>query len=66
MSFKTEVLVDGKWGANAVRFATENEAIEYGRELLSRWLVPTDSRPAPSDDPVNYKFDVKSYSAVRL
>jgi hypothetical protein len=25
-------------------------------ELLSRWFVPTDSRAAESDDPVNYQF----------
>jgi murein tripeptide amidase MpaA len=56
MSWAPEVKVDGKWAGNAVRFATKEEAEESGRELLSRWWVPTDSRAVPSDDPVNYRW----------
>jgi hypothetical protein len=66
MSFKTEVCVDGKWASNALRFATEREAQLYGTELLSRWFVPTDARPAESPDPVNYKFDEQQFFAVAL
>jgi hypothetical protein len=54
MSFKYEVEVDGKFSGNAVRFATKEEADFGGRELLSRWFVPTDYRVVESDDEVNY------------
>ena len=57
MSWKAEVKADGKWSSNSLRFATKEEAEASGRELLSRWFVPTDSRAAESDDPVNYKFE---------
>jgi len=56
-SWKPEVLVDGQWSGNALRFATKEEAEASGRELLSRWFVPSDSRAAESSDPVNYKFE---------
>jgi len=52
-SFKTEVCCSGSWSANALRYATAAEAEAAGRELLSRWYVPTDSRAVPSADPVN-------------
>jgi len=66
MSYKTEVLVGGKWSTNAVRFATRKEAQAAGRELLCRWFVPTDSRAAKSTDPVNYKFDFQANKAVNI
>ena len=66
MSYKVEVLVDGSWSTNGVRFATEAEAVEAGQELLSRWFVPIDSRAAVSEDPVNYKFDFEAWRPVRL
>jgi hypothetical protein len=56
-SFKCEVLAQGSWSSNGQRFATAEEAEAAGKELLSRWFVPTDSRSAPSEDPVNYKFE---------
>lgn len=55
-SWKPEVLVDGKWATNALRFATAAEAEGSVRELMSRWWVPTDGRAAESEDPVNYRF----------
>ena len=57
MSWKAEVFVDGTWSSNALRFATKEEAEKSGRELLSRWFVPTDSTASVSNDPVNYKFE---------
>ena len=66
MSWKAEVLVDGEWATNAVRFATEKEAEEAGKELLSRWFVPVDSRAAESEDPVNYRFDFDAYTSIPL
>ena len=66
MSYKTEVKVGGSWSSNLVRFATEAEAVEAGKELLSRWFAPSDSRAAVSEDPVNYKFDFQAWRPVRL
>jgi hypothetical protein len=63
MSYKTEVYADNSWSTNNLRFATEQEAVEYGKELLSRWYVPTDSRATPCDDPVNYRFNMDTYKA---
>ena len=60
-SWKTEVCTmyqgEKSWASNALRFATKIEAEKAGRELLSRWYVPIDSRAAESNDPVNYVFD---------
>jgi hypothetical protein len=53
-SWAPEVLVDGKWSGNAMRFATQVEADKWGQDLLMRWFVPTDNRSVESDDPVNY------------
>lgn len=54
-SWAPEVLVEGKWSGNAIRFATKEEAELYGLDLLGRWFVPTDSRAVGSTDPVNYR-----------
>jgi len=54
MSWAPEVYVEDKWSGNALRFETEAEAAQWGRDVLMRWFVPTDSRAVPSDDPVNY------------
>ena len=56
VSWKTEVEVAGKWATNSLRFATKEEAERAGVELLSRWYVPSGSRAAESEDPVNYTF----------
>ena len=66
MSYKTEVFVDSNWCSNGLRFATEAEATEYGKELLSRWFAPSDSRAAPSDDPVSHQFDFNKYTASSI
>jgi hypothetical protein len=52
MSWAPEVLVEGKWSGNALRFATKEEAEAWARDLLMRWFVPTDSRAVLTDDPV--------------
>lgn len=65
-SWKTEVCVEGEWASNALRFATQAEAENAGRELLSRWYVPTDYRAATSDDPVNYRFDDALFRSVPI
>jgi hypothetical protein len=65
-SYKTEVCVQGEWSTNGCRYATEAEATEAGHELLNRWMVPTDSRPAPSEDPVNWCFNMETYRGEAL
>jgi hypothetical protein len=56
MSYAPEVFTDGQWAGNGLRFATREEAERWGRDLLMRWFVPTDSRAVESADPVNYRL----------
>lgn len=55
-NWKSEVCVEGSWSSNACVFATELEAAEAGKELLSRWWVPSAHRPVKTSDPVNYRM----------
>jgi hypothetical protein len=54
ISWKPEVLVDGAWIINSLRFATKEEAERSARRLLMSWFAPVDSRASESSDPVNY------------
>lgn len=58
MSWKPEVAVSGEsgWHGNALRFATKEEAEANVRNLMSRWMLVTDTRVTESSDPVNYKW----------
>lgn len=56
MSYKVEVHAEGEWVGNAIRLATNQEAVDYGHDLLCRWFVPDDYRVVESDEPVNYKW----------
>ena len=56
-SFKPEVLVDGQWSTNGLRFATVEEACGSVMLLRMRWWVPTDGRATESEDAVNYRFE---------
>lgn len=56
-SYKTEVCCQGSWCCNSLRFATKAEAEAAGRELLTRWTVPTDSRATETEDPVDAVTD---------
>ena len=56
-SYKPEVLVDGQWSTNGLRFATAEEAFGSVMLLRMRWWVPTDGRATESEDPVNYRFE---------
>ncbi len=51
-SFKPEVMVKGEteWCGNALRFVTQKEAEENARDLMSRWMLVTDTRVVPSED----------------
>ena len=65
MSYKMEVKTSG-WDSNACAYATKEEAEAAGRELLSRWFVPTDSRAVASEEEVNYKFNFESGKSERI
>jgi hypothetical protein len=56
MSFKPMVLVQGEWAGNALRFATEDEALANAENLMGRWMLVEDFRAAESSDPVNYAW----------
>lgn len=58
-SYKIEVMVfdEEKWGSNALRFATEQEAKESAIDLEGRWTMVKEWRVVSSPDPVNYKWD---------
>jgi hypothetical protein len=72
MSWKTELKCDGEWlheeswSSNTLRFATKAEAEASGKELMSRWFLPTGSRATESTDSVNYVFDFANYKNVRI
>jgi hypothetical protein len=59
MSYKVEVKVYGesKWGTNAIRLATQEEARAYAMAWHLRWLAMEEWRIAKSDEPVNYRVD---------
>lgn len=65
-SYKPEVLINGQWSSNSLRFATDKEALASARELMSRWFVPVDGRAGTSNDVVNHRFDFVTNSNVRL
>ena len=58
MAFKMEVIADssGKWASNALVFATEQEAGEYGADLAYRWTAVRDVRSVEVDEPVNATY----------
>ena len=68
MNYQSGMMVKGedKPCTNAVVFATEKEAHEAGKELLSRWFVPYDYTVVTTDDPVNYRFNFKLYHPERI
>ena len=56
-SFKPEVLINGTWSTNGLRFATIEEAEASANELMSRWFVPEAGRVTVSNDPVQHRFN---------
>jgi hypothetical protein len=58
VSFKAEVIADrtGEWCANALRFATREEADAYVRDLSCRWTAVQSTRVIESSDNVNAAF----------
>ena len=64
MSFKPMVYVQGEWAGNALRFATEDEALANANDLFGRWMLVEKVRVDPSDDPVNYRWVDNKLEAV--
>lgn len=56
MSWKPEVLVEGKWSRNGLVFATEQEANDSAYDLMMRWMAVNDHRAVEVDEPVNYSY----------
>ncbi len=59
LSFGAEVIADnsGEWVGNALRFATNDEAVAYAKNLFTRWTAVREYRVVPSPDPVNYRWE---------
>jgi hypothetical protein len=59
-SWKPEVQADAtdQWYANALRFATKEEAEHSARDLASRWSAVRKWRVIESDDPVSHAVSV--------
>jgi hypothetical protein len=68
MNYQSGMMVKGedKPCTNAVVYATEKEAFEAGKELMSRWLVPYDHCVVTTMEPVNYRFNFKIYYPERI
>lgn len=67
MSWKVEVQVvrNGEWHDNALRFATKTEAEANIRELVMRWLAVNATRIVESDDPANYRYADRTLAAIQ-
>lgn len=55
-SFKVEVQADSTrtWAGNGLRFHTQQQAEDYGRDLFSRWTAVREWRVVPSPDAPNH------------
>ena len=62
MNYQSGMMVKGedKPCTNAVVYATEKEAHEAGKELLSRWFVPYDHTVVTTDDQSTIVSTLKS------
>jgi hypothetical protein len=58
MSWKPEfqVVNDGAWYDNALRFETQLEATLFAADKMIHWTATTDSRVVESEDPANYAW----------
>lgn len=57
---------DPAWVYNGQRFAGRLEAAAAASDIRSRWLAVTDTVVAPSNEPVNYRWDDDLFKAVPL
>jgi hypothetical protein len=58
MAWRVEVIVHGQWCGSIVRFATEDEALAYGDDMVSnRWRAAEDFRAVQCNGIVNSRWD---------
>jgi hypothetical protein len=57
-SWCAEVIADnsGEWSRNPLRFATEQEAIDYATDLSWRWTSVRKYRATPTTDAVSHRY----------
>jgi hypothetical protein len=55
-SWKPEFLVGGKWCGNAVRFASEAEALANAQHKMARWAMPEACRAVQAEEEPNYAW----------
>jgi hypothetical protein len=48
---------NGKFSTNGLRFATEAEADQYGKDLAGRWFAVIKWESRQTEDPVNSKIE---------
>ena len=67
MSWKVEVVMDdsGEWEGDPQRFASEQEALAYARDLEFRCSAIREKRIVRSDDPVNQRWSSRGVRAAR-
>ena len=63
INYQSGMMIKGekKPCTNGVVYATENEAFEAGKELMSRWFSPYDHCVVTTLEPVNYCFNFEDY-----
>jgi hypothetical protein len=67
MSWKVEVVMDdsGEWECDSLRFATQQEAVAYARDLELRCSAVRDKRVMESRDPVNQGWTTQGVRSTR-
>jgi hypothetical protein len=67
MSWKVEVIMDdsGEWEGDPRRFATEQEALAYARDLEFRCSAIREKRIMRSEDPVNHCWTSRGVGSAR-
>ena len=53
MSYAPEVLIEGKWSRNGLRFSSKDEAEATARDTMARRIMVEHTRVVESSDPVN-------------
>ena len=51
---------------NTCVYATRIEALAAGKELMSRWFVPSGCEALETYKPVNYRFNFKKYKSEMI
>lgn len=67
MSWKVEVVMDdsGEWEGDSLRFASEQEALAYARDLEFRCSAVRDKRIVRSEDPPTHRWSARGTRTTR-